>query len=280
MKNKELFYSISILLLFFSYSYAIDYNDGSHHIINGTSEMIQVDWETPEIQTSVEIQDDASVSWIIGYEDSIIDINGGTTGSVDAFDRCQLNISGGHFFQLFNHDNSFLTITNGQLDTLYQALGYCTVDISGGVLTEGAFIQFYSTGVISGGQLGNLTVADYSQMTIKGGIFGEIYSGSYRRAIDYETGEYTIHSASITFEGADFAINGNPVNYGDSARNYLTPINNWMSSGTLTGTLASGESIHSTIYIIEDSDIVFVPEPATLSLLVLGAMLAGRKRRT
>jgi hypothetical protein len=269
-----LFCAISAFLLFSNISYAVDYNDGGFHIVDGGFQTIRVDYETPSVGTIVETHDGASGYWIKGYEDSIINIKGGTfTSDSKAYDRCQFNLSGGTLEGLMTHHDSTVYITGGQVNLLYQAIDNTYVNISGGSLVGGIFIQNNSDGMISGGNHGYLTVADYSQTTVRGGTFGGlIQAGSY-----WDKG-YGHHSL-IVVEGTNFVINGIPVSYGDSARDYATQVQPWMYSGTLTGTLANGDVLNTTIEIIDEADMIFViPEPATLSLLLLGGLWA-RKRR-
>ena len=84
-----------------------------------------------------------------------------------------------------------------------------------------------------------------------------------------------VDSSVITFIGADFAINGTPVAYGE----YDTMGADWIH-GTLTGTLADGVGKNQDFYIYDDSKIVLIPEPATLMLIAIGVpFLLKRSRR-
>jgi hypothetical protein len=270
-----LFCAMSSFLLFSNISYAIDYNDGGYHIVDGDFHTIQVDHETPNVGTTVETYDGASGAWIHAYEDSVVNIKGGVFSSDSwAFDKCQFNLSGGILEGLHSYRESIVNITGGQVNRLYQAIDNTNVNISGGSLTGGIFIQNNSNGIISGGSHGHLTVADYSQTTVSGGTFDDlIQAGSY-----WDKG-YGHHSL-IIFEGTEFAINGIPVNNGDSARDYASHEQPWIYTGTLTGILANGDIINTTIEIIDEADMVFViPEPTTITLLAFGAFLAGKRRR-
>lgn len=86
------------------------------------------------------------------------------------------------------------------------------------------------------------------------------------------------NSAVITVHGSDFAVDGEPVGYGElrsvlGGYPYDDPVRH------LTGTLANGELIDNDFYIGNDARIVLVPEPATLVLLGFGGMALLRRRR-
>lgn len=116
---------------------------------------------------------------------------------------------------------------------------------------------------ITGGNIGSdLYAYSESQITISGGKIG----GGISAGIDNNC-----HSL-IVFEGSNFAINGQNVGYGDSARSYA-------STGTLTGTLDSGDLLNNMFVIHGNSDIIFIPEPITISLLLIGSVGFLRKRK-
>jgi hypothetical protein len=113
------------------------------------------------------------------------------------------------------------------------------------------------------GSIGDRIISNgNAQVTFYGGdIGGDIFSGLARN------GRWDI--SIITFVGADFAINGNPVNFGDLASDYAIPGTEpfWGDScmtGVITGTLANGDTLNNTFYLVEDADITFItaPEPA------------------
>ena len=82
----------------------------------------------------------------------------------------------------------------------------------------------------------------------------------------------------MTIYGLDFAVDGQSVGYGE-----LTSIFGGRNSNEpyrhLTGTLFSSESIANDFRIGDNAKIVLVPEPATLFLLGLGAVMLRRKAR-
>ena len=77
--------------------------------------------------------------------------------------------------------------------------------------------------------------------------------------------------------GSDFAVDGQPVGYGELTSVYGGGWNNepWRR---LTGKLDNGDTIDNDFRIGYDAKIVLTPEPATLLLLGLGAVMVRRKR--
>jgi hypothetical protein len=81
---------------------------------------------------------------------------------------------------------------------------------------------------------------------------------------------YAANNATIEIIGSNFAVDGNPVPYGDLAD----------SSGVLTGTLESGEPISNIFYQggalgVYSGTIRLVPEPDALLMLLAGVGALG-----
>ena len=86
-------------------------------------------------------------------------------------------------------------------------------------------------------------------------------------------------SSIVEFVGSEFAVDGTPVGYGESLTDYAA-CNGLFYTGELTGILADESSITGNFFIYNNADMIVVPEPATLSLLVVtGAMALARRRR-
>jgi hypothetical protein len=125
-----------------------------------------------------------------------------------------------------------------------------TVTMSGGWVSE-LFASGSSTVTMSGGILRfQLTAYESSTVTINGGIV---------------RGLGATHSSVIKIEGSGFEVDGVPVPYGD-----LTA-----ETGTLTGTLASGDPVEyffyqgqagGAFYTGTISLVEYVPEPSTAAL--------------
>jgi hypothetical protein len=84
-------------------------------------------------------------------------------------------------------------------------------------------------------------------------------------------------NAKLTIHGSDFAIDGTPFGFGEITSILGSDCGD-EPSRRLTGTLANGDIINSQFQIGNSASIVLVPEPATLLLLGLGAVIMKRKR--
>ena len=157
----------------------------------------------------------------------------------------QVTVSGGSTNYLFAYDSSQVTVSGGSINDYFYALGSGQVAVSGGSI--------------------NYLVGDYSgQIAISGGLIGE---------------EMLVkHTAVLTIDGWDFAVDGMPVGYTELYSIF---------GGTyrdepyrqLTGTLLSGDPVNDQFRIGNSGKIVLVPEPATLLLLGFGGLALLRKRR-
>jgi hypothetical protein len=176
-------------------------------------------------------------------ESSTLTMSGGAVGiSLEAWDDSTITLSGGTVMNhLGAHGSSIITMSDGYVgSTLY--------------------VENSSIFTMTGGFVGDtLEVHSSASFTMSGGtIGGQLHAGQ---------------SSTITIVGYDFAVNNNPVPYGD-----LTAV-----FGRLTGTLASGDPIDNIFYQGGGSytgTITLVPEPSTALLLAFGlvGLAAGRRR--
>ncbi|NIS51734.1 MAG: hypothetical protein GWN00_33020 [Aliifodinibius sp.] len=200
-----------------------------------------------------------------GYNKSKIIINGGSIGDgLDALDYCQVEFTGGSIGDdLYAFHRSRVDIYEGSIGKHYFGVHASVTNIAN--CTIGGDIRASDIAIVDifDGSIGNRIIANgEAEITFYGGdIGGDIFSGLSRN------GDWDMNI--ITFAGTDFAVNGNPVNYGDLASDYAIPGTEpfWGDScmtGVITGTLANGDTLNNTFYLVEYGDITFIagPEPA------------------
>jgi hypothetical protein len=149
------------------------------------------------------------------------------------------------------------------------------VDLLDGGRIQGAVYAYNDAEfTLNGGSVyGRLFAHDDARASIKGGFF----------SISDNHVFFGYENSLVEFYGSSFAVDGTPVGYGDSLKDYAT-YNGTFYHGLLTGRLSDGSSIANEFYLYQNADmIVAVPEPGVGLLTVLmGGGLAccfGRRRR-
>jgi hypothetical protein len=211
-----------------------------------------IDFQKPGMGTTVNWYDGASIVNFIRpgvavYQDAIFNMYGGRVDYIlYTFNNSLANIYGGqinHFLDAGN--DSIVNIHNGVINGDLFAVNRANVSMHDGYITQ------------------NLRVWEDAHCLLSGGIvYGAIVVGYFMD-----------DKATLTIKGQDFNINGQTVGAGVYYANDF-------ATGTITGILSNGDCLNNNFEIVGDSCIVLVPEPTTLSLLALGAVLLRRKRRT
>lgn len=148
------------------------------------------------------------------------------------------------------HDNSRATIDGGSIEFDLDTFGSSQVAFSQGLIGISLRANNNSQVTIFGGEIvWNLKAKADSRISLYGGSIGNILTAE--------------DTSIITVYGSNF-------NYGPGEIPDRT--------GTLTGILSNGDPINNDFYISTNASIVLVPEPSTLLLVVLGAVLI-RKRK-
>jgi len=259
------------------------FNDGEHHIIGYSIDGYStVDYGSPGVGTHIEV---VSGGWFTEYldvyEDGVVTINGGKIGSdyvnrgdgLSARNRSYINMISGEVLAIWSSGVSTLDISGGNVPYGVSSWENSQINIFGTINIAELQVSQESRANMSGGTINKwVTITDYGEMTVAGGNFGYGFLIGYYDAIDYGH----IDHALLKLAGTNFKVNGQPVQYGQSARTYATPYNFYgypCLRAYTTGTLGSGQYFSENCYIFTDSDIIFIPEPATLLLLGLGAVI-------
>jgi len=152
--------------------------------------------------------------------------------------------------------NSVVIMTGGSVENHIGPQDNSTVTISGGFAGNNIFASGNSTTTMSGGSVGfGLRVYDNTMFFLDGSNFS-VTAGGVTTALTIGQG---LSVLSPLIEGEMYA------------------------AGTISGTLASGETLDNAyrIYNTGDyagtADIIIIPEPAALSLLVLGGIGIWRR---
>jgi hypothetical protein len=194
-------------------------------------------------------------------------VNGGVVGgALIAFESSTVTMSGGSVTgTLIANGSSAVGMSNGAVSGDLIANNSSTIAVSGGSVA-GSVIAFDSSAVtLAGGFVtGDLVGFDSASVTMNGGwVGGKLLA---------------VESSAITLFGTGFAVDGTPVGYGPIAA----------LSGTLTGTLLSGDALGNPFCHAGCTQIgspltgliTLVPEPSTPLLITSsGALGLGLTRR-
>lgn len=222
----------------------VDFSDGGIHEINsGNSteqfETVRVDYGYPGVETTLNV------------------VTGGKiTEGLCVFENGRMNLFGGEIgYGLFVFNDSRAVVYGGTIGEYLCSFSNSWVTVLGGVV-GGEVDAFDNSRIdISDGIFNYVRSDGYGQLNISGGIFNNELKAT--------------QDSIMTIYGTDFAVDGISVGYG--------PITT--ASGVLTGTLANGDLINSNFYIVENADIILIPEPTTVLLLGFGGIsLILRKR--
>ncbi len=263
----------------------VRYEDGGTYDITTTiNDDVWVDYLAPGMQTTVNLLGGGSIynGYLRGYTDSHINIAGGSVGqSLEAKDNSQAMMSGGSIGLHLNAlDNSQVTMSGGTVSGHFDAIHNSRVIMSGGSVGGNLSVQDTCQLTMSGGTIGGwLGSMQNSKVTMSGGSVGENLNASHNGQVRWIGGtvgtDLTVTAnGQLIIDGFDFAINGVSVDYGE-----ITSISGGTYVGLLTGTLANSDIINNQFIINDTSSIILTPEPSTLLLLGLGAVMLRRKRR-
>ncbi len=227
-------------------AYAINYfyDGGGNYIVDWDSndESVFVDYLRPDDRTHLDIVSGAKFEYgeyVSGWGNSTIDISGGSLWEFTAYDNCQVTVTGGDTSSLYLEDNSSLNMSGGWHRVVAHQNN--TVSVTGGYLYQSNYAGGASTMDITGGYIIDDIAAD-----------GEAVITIYGTDFNYDYGEVPV---------------GNPIKWSQF-------------SGNITGYIGGTNYVSFNYYVFDNASIVLapIPEPTTLFLLGLGAVIL-RKRR-
>ena len=230
----------------------IQFNDGGvWHVDYEINDDVWVDYLLPGMRTTVNILDGTSIQRpyrVISWEDSVVNIFGGSVTKFDAYGNSQVTISGGSVTDLHMYEGSEVTLSAGRVESEFQTYGN-------------------TQAIVSGGSVRYIDARDSSQVSISGGsITGDRFwvGGSSQVAVSggVLAGDLMVLSNGVlAISGSAFAVDGTPVGYTELVSilggNYPDEPHR-----RLTGTLLSGEPINNDFRIGESGKIVLVPSAA------------------
>jgi hypothetical protein len=199
----------------------------------------------------------------------------GTGGLVLARDSSSVVLNAGSTSLISMQDSSSIVMSGGEVSERLSVNRSSRAEISGGTI-DSLYLSSDSPASITGGVISSLEIAGSAPVSITGGTIGLL--AGYYATVTLEGGTvsemHVLDDSTLLIEGSGFAVDGIPVPHGDLAA--LT--------GTLTGTLASGDTIHSAFTrecFFSPGTITLIPEPSTALLLACGLAgfaAAGRQR--
>jgi len=245
----SIFLAIAILFLGIGQGFGATYfNDGGTHNINYSESYVYVDQGAPGMNTTVNLLNGGSIWKWWAYEDSRINISGGSVGLwLVPYGRTQVTMSGGITWYLYAYDSSKVTMSGGTATGDLVARGSSQVTLSGGTVMGFLDVGESSRLTMSGGSVsGLLGAGGNSQVTLSGGTIAQTLD-LYQNAILY-------------LDGNNFAIDGAPFTSGEITSVLGGSYEN-ESYRRLTGTLANGTIINNQFRIGNTAKIVLVPKP-------------------
>lgn len=240
----------------------IVFDDGHEHIFDSVvNEAISIEhndfWDKV---TSVIAQGNAILNGqVIAYGDSYF----------EARDNAQ--IVGGYVGKEYSTSN----IYGGELT--FRLESHAKLDLWGGTVVQNVTLANSADLTVHNGTVnGHIYPYDSTNLEIFDGIFNGYVLSSWYGEVSIRGGVFNDEiianmQSTITIYGSNFEVDGWEAPYGvyDSTHR----------EGVLTGTLANGDLINTTIEIRDDAHIILAPvlEPCSLCFLAFGGLFLRRK---
>jgi hypothetical protein len=230
---------------------------------------------SPGAATEVEVAGDGYVDYLSSYDTSTVTMNGGTVTEWSTYDSSTITMNNGVVWEGAAYDTSTVTLEEGGVvwGFAFDALDSSTFTMNSGTM-EHLVAGGSSTVTVNGGAMVDVGVSGSSTFTLHSGWIEHGLSGGGSSTVTMSGGELggplsATDLALIEIIGMSFMVDGEAVPYGDILA----------LAGTLTGTLASGETINIEFNRSPTAIIRLIPEPSTFLLLGLGLVGLGVAER-
>ena len=190
-----------------------------------------------------------------------------------------LTIGDGDYYWYVDADEaSVIDIVGGEIEELL-TFAFSSADIAGGLTQK--LDAFEASAInISGGQIWDLSAYDQSQINITGGDVGWLYAsaGSEVTVTDGEVGMiWANSSSSVNIYGYDLSYNPN-FDYDGTREIWEGLLTGYWQNQVPFNISTWDESTYNQLVLHDLGPLPSVPEPGTLLLLGLGALVLRRKR--
>jgi len=199
-------------------------------------------------------------------------VSGGHVYRLYAYDYSTVNMSSGSVSYLNTYNSSTVDIFGGSVSDHLQAFDSSAVRVSGGIVNDLRSLNSGTVDIFGGSVSDHLQAFDSSAVRVSGGIVNDLRSCD-SSTVDISGGSvsdlWALHSSVVTFHGRNFSVSDGLILYGDRV----------LGTGLLAGEWFDGTPW--TVNILANrptAKILAIPEPATLLLLGLGAVMVRRKR--
>lgn len=191
-----------------------------------------------------------------------------------------------------NNPGTHFHVVDGGTINYLGAYNNSTIKVDGGLISAGISANDNSEIGVNGGTIGTIWSYDHSLVAVNGGAINgwiaasgnsivEIRGGAFANLSDLMTGG----SGTIYLYGSNFSVGGVELNYGDSLRDHGVvggPNFNDLT-GVVTGTLLDSSLLNCEFFVPLNNpggaDIIVIPEPATITLLLTAGVFFLRRRR-
>ncbi len=241
--------------------------------------ILTVVYAVPSDCSAIIIYDDGGTHEITSVITDLARVDGNTTVIVNsggvfergltAIDNSKVFVNNGFLYGLWTGGTSNTIISDGEIGHSLSVVEDSHMTVNGGILDGPIEVRSWGNLAITGGTLIYIWAIENSHISISGGSlsFGLETFGDTQ----VEISGGLIAGELIALGNSQFTISGTNFNYDYGVLK--------SQSGRLTGTLANGDPMDIPFGVYGNATIVLIPEPASLLLFGVGAVLLRGRRR-